>query len=183
LWPRRRIAATGSCLLVYGLRKGAVRRVQYKHFDHVRKRLTIFTKGEKVQTLPLPDPAFWHELERLILDVGAEPGHYLMPGRRGNRHGSKLLPETQISNHALHDWWYGCLARAGVVAEGTTKGERMHKARHTAGQRLLDSTGNLKAVQKLLGHASMLTTADVYLDWDLDQLTDSLAESLKGDDQ
>jgi site-specific recombinase XerC len=28
----------------------------------------------------------------------------------------------------------------------------MHKARHTAGQRVLDATGNLKAVQKLLGH-------------------------------
>ena len=28
----------------------------------------------------------------------------------------------------------------------------MHKARHSAGQRVLDHTGNLKAVQKLLGH-------------------------------
>jgi hypothetical protein len=35
------------------------------------------------------------------------------------------------------DWWSGCLARAGVIAEGTTRGERMHKARHTAGQRVL----------------------------------------------
>ena len=63
----------------------------------------------------------------------------------------------------------GCILpwpRAGVVSEGTTKGEKMHKARYTAGQRVLDSTGNLKAVQKLLGHRSMLTTADVYLDWD-----------------
>jgi site-specific recombinase XerC len=40
-------------------------------------------------------------------------------------------------------------------------------------------TGNLKAVQKLLGHASMLTTADVYLDWDVDQLAATLADMLK----
>jgi site-specific recombinase XerC len=40
----------------------------------------------------------------------------------------------------------------------------MHSARHTAGQTVLDRTGNLKAVQKLLGHASM-TTADIYTDW------------------
>ena len=47
----------------------------------------------------------------------------------------------------------------------------MHKARHTAGQRLLDATeGNLKAVQKLLGHASIQTTGDVYTDWDIEQL-------------
>jgi integrase len=165
-------------LLTYGLRKGSVRSVQFKHFDHVRKTVTVFAKGGTVRTLPLPDPAFWHDLERLMLDTGAEGGHYLMPGRRGNRHGSKLLPNTQISNHALHDWWYRCLARAGVVSEGITKGEKMHKARHTAGQRVLDSTGNIKAVQKLLGHQSMLTTADVYLDWDLDQLAQTLAEML-----
>jgi hypothetical protein len=46
----------------------------------------------------------------------------------------------------------------------------MHKARHTAGQRVLDKTGNLKAVQKLLGHASIQTTGDVSADWDIDQL-------------
>jgi site-specific recombinase XerC len=34
----------------------------------------------------------------------------------------------------------------------------MHKARHTAGQRVLDSTGNLKAVQKLLGQLAATMT-------------------------
>ena len=166
-------------LLTYGLRKGSIRSVRFKHFDHVRKTLTVFGKGGTVRILPVPDPAFWHDLERLILDAEAKPSHYLMPGRRGNRHGSRLLPDTPISNHALHDWWYRCLARAGVVAEGTTKGERMHKARHTAGQNLLDATGNLKAVQKLLGHKSVITTADVYVDWDLDRLAKSLGEMLE----
>jgi integrase/recombinase XerC len=165
-------------MLNYGLRKGSIRAVQFKHFDHVRKTVTVYAKGGTVRTLPVPDPAFWHDLERLILDTGAEPGHYLIPGRRGNRHGSKLLPDTRISNHALHNWWYGCLARAGIVPHGTTSGERMHKARHTAGQRVLDATGNLKAVQKLLGHKSMLTTADIYLDWDLDQLAQTLADMI-----
>ena len=56
-------------------------------------------------------------------------------------------------------------------------GERMHKARHTAGQRLLDATGNLKAVQKLLGHASIQTTGDIYTDWDVEQLAESLPRS------
>ena len=40
--------------------------------------------------------------------------------------------------HGLHDWWYGCLELAGIVAKGQRSGERMHKARHTAGQRVLD---------------------------------------------
>ena len=58
----------------------------------------------------------------------------------------------------------------------------MHKARHTAGQRVLDRTGNLKAVQKLLGHASIPTTADIYTDWDIEQLAETMREVLAGDD-
>ena len=65
------------------------------------------------------------------------------------------------------------------MGAGTTSGERMHKARHTAGQRILDKTGNLKAVQKFLGHASIQTTADIYTDWDIDQLADTLLEVLR----
>src|SRR4051794_6267517 len=34
-------------LLNYGLRKAAIRAVQFKHFDHVRRRLTVFLKGGK----------------------------------------------------------------------------------------------------------------------------------------
>jgi site-specific recombinase XerC len=74
------------------------------------------------------------------------------------------------------------LERAGVVAEGTTSGERMHKARHTAGQRVLDTSGNLKAVQKPLGHPSIQTTGDVYADWDVDQLAATMAAVLAADD-
>jgi integrase len=176
--PELRDRVVLQLMLNYALRKGAVRNVQFQHFDHVRKRLTVFTKGETVHTLPIPDPAFWHELERLILDNRAEAYHYLMPGRWSNGQATKVRPDKQISNHALHDWWYGCLTRAGVVAEGTTSGEKMHKARHTAGQRLLDATGNIKAVQRLMGHKSAMTTLDTYLDWDVDQLAASLERVL-----
>ncbi|MFZ2049777.1 MAG: site-specific integrase, partial [Solirubrobacteraceae bacterium] len=46
-------------LLSYGLRKGALRAIQFKHFDHQQRRLTIFTKGAKVRLLPIPEPAWW----------------------------------------------------------------------------------------------------------------------------
>ena len=49
-------------LLNFGLRKGALQGVQFKHFDHYRKRLTVFTKGERVREVPIPDPSFWDEL-------------------------------------------------------------------------------------------------------------------------
>lgn len=181
-------------LLDYGMRKGALRVVQFKHFDHQRRRLTIFTKGQKVRTLPIPDPHFWMDLERHILDVGAQPAHYLMClvkpipvgspdaiGKRATR--ATRFPLRPMSNTAMHRWWYRRLENAGIVATGETAGERMHKARHTAGQRLLDGTGNLKAVQKLLGHASIQTTGDIYSDWDDGQLARSLMEVFAKEDE
>ena len=169
-------------LLDYGLRKGALKAIQFKHFDHQRKRLTIFTKGAKVRELPLPHPAFWMDLERHLIDVQAAPNHFLMCRQKTvPRAGVIRFPDKPMGDHGLHDWWYRCLTAAGVVPTGTTSGERMHKARHTAGQRVLDSTGNLKAVQKLLGHASISTTGDVYADWDIDQLAATMADVLKED--
>jgi integrase len=101
-----------------------------------------------------------------------------------DEHGSvsrvaSAVPGYAEGAHRLHNWWYGSLQRAGVVAEGVTSGERMHKARHTAGQRVLDATGNLKAVQKLLGHESIQTTGDTYTDWDVEQLAASLIEAVQ----
>lgn len=169
-------------LLHYGLRKGALQAVQFKHFDHQRKRLTIFTKGEKVRELPIPHSAFWLDLERHILDVAALPEHYLMPRMVPSRYGTTPDPTKPMGVHGMHSWWYRRLTDAGVVAKGTTSGERMHKARHTAGQRVLDATGNLKAVQKLLGHSSIQTTGDIYADWDVEQLTATLAAVLADDE-
>jgi integrase/recombinase XerC len=171
-------------LLDYGIRKGALQKVQFKHFDHQRKQLTIFTKGQKVRQLPMPHSAFWMDLERHILDVEAKPNHFLaclvkpIP-----RAGIRRFPDRPMSSTAMHRWWYRRLEEAGIVPKGETAGERMHKARHTAGQRVLDHTGNLKAVQKLLGHASIQTTGDVYADWDVDQLARTLADVLAEEDE
>ena len=44
-------------LLNYALRKGALKALQFKHFDHHRKRGTVFTKGEKVRDIPIPTPS------------------------------------------------------------------------------------------------------------------------------
>lgn len=181
-------------LLDFGLRKGALRNIQFKHFDHYRRRLTIFTKGEKVREVPIPTGPFWFDLERHTQDIEAKPNDYLMcrqrtipvgvPDADGRRRTEqRRFPDKPMSESGLHKWWYQRLATAGIVPEGTTSGERMHKARHTAGQRVLDTTGNLKAVQKLLGHTSISTTGDVYADWDIEQLAQTMADVLSEDDR
>jgi hypothetical protein len=113
-----------------------------------------------------------------------EPHHYLMP-RKGNGNGASKVtfPDEPMGVHGMHDWWYRCLANAGIVPEGTTSGENMHKARHSAGQKLLDHTGNLKAVQMLLGHESIQTTGDIYVGWDEQQLAASLMDALKREEE
>lgn len=172
-------------LLFYGIRKGALQKIQFKHFDHQRKRLTIFTKGQKVRDLPIPQPDLWMDLERHILDTEAKPNHFLMCLVKPiPRAGVRRFPDRPLSSTALHRWWYRRLEDAGIVPTGETSGERMHKARHTAGQRVLDKThGNLKAVQKFLGHATIQTTADIYTDWDIDQLTATLTDVFSQEDE
>ena len=168
-------------LLDYGIRKGALQVIQFKHFDHQRKRLTIFTKGRKVRELPIPDPAFWMDLERHIIDVEAQAQNFLMARVKGNGAAKVTDPSKPMGAHGLHSWWYRRLEAAQIVPKGTTRGEKMHKSRHTAGQRVLDASGNLKAVQKLLGHSSIQTTGDIYADWDIDQLTETMADVIAAD--
>ncbi len=178
-------------LLDYGLRKGALQGDPVQALrppPQAPRRCS--RRASRVRELPIPHPEFWFDLERLILESEAEPGHYLIPQQttRASRYEHRRpvewrirrFPEKPMGDHGLHTWWYACLERAGVVAQGTTSGERMHKARHTAGQRVLDATGNLKATQKLLGHASIQTTGDVYADWDIDQLAGDDANRLGG---
>jgi len=179
-------------LLDYGIRKGALQKIEFKHFDHQRKRLTIFTKGARVRTIPIPDSHFWMDLERHLLDVEARSEHRLMcvvkpipvgsPDGDGRRRTElRRFPDRPMSSTALHRWWYARLNDAGIVAKGTTHGEKMHKARHTAGQRILDATGDLKLVQKVLGHASIQTTGDVYVDYDIEQIAAKIAEAHRRD--
>lgn len=63
------------------------------------------------------------------------------------QHGKKLLALTY---HQVE----GRISKAADAA-GITGGRRIHGARHHAGSTLLARTGNLKAVQGLLGHASI----------------------------
>jgi site-specific recombinase XerC len=95
------------------------------------------------------------------------------------------VPEQPLGEHGMHDWWYRCLGRAGIVVPGVVHGEGMHKARHTAGQRVLDKTGNLRAVQTQLGLGSVRSAAATYSNENADQLEATMhnvLRQLRGDD-
>jgi integrase len=84
-----------------------------------------------------------------------------------------------MGDHGLHHLWYRWLERAELVEPGVASGRKMHAARHTAGQRVLDHTGNLKAVQTMLGHASIGTTGDSYTGWGDGRLDETLQQVLE----
>ena len=80
--------------------------------------------------------------------------------------------------HGLHKWWYRCLAAGRESSQtGRTRRADAQGPPHRRPAVLDHTHGNLKAVQKLLGHSSISTTGDIYTDWDIDQL----AQTLRGD--
>ena len=174
-------------MLHYGFRGGTMRKVQFKHFDFSRKTLTTFAKGGKVRSMGLPEPALWDDLQRLALEAfdspSLPPDAYLMCSARGKLGAHRVELWTKpMSNATFHMWWYRCLEQAGVVEPGTTRGRKPHEARHTAGQHLYDRTKDLKLVQTMLDHASIQTTADIYLGRDEGRLTEALTAIYGGDE-
>ena len=54
--------------------------------------------------------------------------------------------------------------KRSIQLAGLPKELSIHSARHTIAVQLLKKTGNLRQVQKQLGHASPATTANMYAD-------------------
>jgi integrase/recombinase XerC len=188
--PRQRDRIALQLLFLLALRKGELARVQFKHFDLARRRLTVFGKGGKIRHVPIMDDQLRLDLERHILDRQPSPDEFLLyPERHGplNQHRGAdgnapygLLWEERskaMAGTTLHRWWCACLDRAGVPHQP------MHEARHTAITELLRHPGShLKHAQLLAGHASESTTADVYghlddadLEWLLREMSDRRA--------
>lgn len=185
-------------ILLDALRRGELARAQLKHFDVERRRLHVFGKGRKERSVPIPREAFWTKLVRFQIEVGAGPDTYLlyrMDTRRrkvpldqatevlqlkggpvGYAWVTEYKHDREIAGHSVHRWWYRCLERAGVVTEGITSGENMHRGRHTAITEFLRSPkGDLKLAQLLAGHSDIRTTADTYDHRDVEDLARALA--------
>ena len=66
----------------------------------------------------------------------------------------------RLTASGIAQLWKSTVKRAGVDAERRS----IHSARHTMAVHLLKKTGNLRMVQKQLGHARPVTTANMYAD-------------------
>lgn len=115
-------------------------------FNEMAVRIRI--KGGGVQIVPLTQrtAAIIRSQPRVAEQVFTFESHR----NRGDVRKGQRYP---ITYGALKAVWKPALDAAGI------RDFRFHDTRHTAATRTLRASGNMKAVQKLLGHASITTTA------------------------
>jgi integrase/recombinase XerC len=130
--------------------------------DLERLTVRVTGKGAKERVVPFGRPALdavldWMRVGRDRLADPAKPHPALFLGARGGRLGQRRV----------HELVTGLLeAVPGSGPHGP------HTLRHTAATHLLDGGADLRAVQELLGHASLGTT-QIYTHVSLERLADA----------
>lgn len=164
-------------LLAYtGLRWGEVVALRVRDVDFTRRRLAISENAVEVgaETIvgtpkshkrrSVPFPAFLGDSLAQAAD-GKQINDLLFSGRFGEH--------VKRATRGQRTWFKSALDRAGL--EPMT----VHDLRHTAASLAVSAGANVKAVQRMLGHASAAMTLDVYADLFDDDL-DAVAEALDG---
>ena len=160
----RRDVALLSVMTLGGLRIAeacGLRRDEVSDLDGIM-RLTFSGKGDKLRTVTLPAPAA-NAVRRTLGDYKGTP--YVFPGR--------------CHKHALSPNGGWRVATTYFRALGFKAWVHPHSLRHTCATMLLRATnGDMRTVQRTLGHASPSTTAKHYDGWDSTD-TDRAAAALE----
>ena len=129
-----------------GLRVSELTGLDWEHLDADAGLVRVLGKGRKERVVPVGRPAL-RALEA-YRRAGASAG---WPAARGavfrNVRGGRLTPRS-----------VGRLVDRHVLASGTTTKATPHALRHTFATHLLGAGADLRAIQELLGHASLSTT-------------------------
>jgi integrase/recombinase XerC len=130
-----------------GLRLSELRMLDLAQLDLLGDQVKVLGKGRKERIVPVGQRAslalrrYLGEREPLASRPGADR-HAVFIGRRGRRLSAVTI---QRRMHRLYD----------AIGAGDM---RTHSMRHTFATHLLDAGADLRAVQELLGHASLSTT-------------------------
>ena len=142
-----------------GLRVSEMAALKIKDIDFKRSCLSVARlkrKKRTKETLALGKDIALH-LKEYIADMGLKKGS-LFVGSRG-----------PLTAQGLQRIWKRSVKLAGLPKELS-----IHSARHTIAVHLLRKTGNLRQVQKQLGHASPATTANMYADISFEDMQDGV---------
>ncbi len=140
-----------------GLRLAELLSLDTDSIDMSAAQLLVTGKGNKTRQLPMGKPAVtalkrWLKARTLFVKDSAEKAVFL------SKNGKRLSPSSvqqRLKRHALE--------------RGLDDHLHPHKLRHSFATHLLESSGDLRAVQELLGHADLATT-QVYTHLDFQHL-------------
>jgi len=136
-----------------GLRSSEARGLQVKHVLLERDVLTVFQgKGAKDRLVPLTNRLSQALAEWFLID-GLKPDDYLWSCRPGGYDERRTQP---IGPTSIKTWHTRSQDAAGV------RHRKLHATRHTFATNCLRRGISLLAVSRMLGHASIKTTADLY---------------------
>jgi len=166
--PVRAIYATA---IFTGMRRGELWALRRADVDLVEGVLVVrgshgrtTTKGGKVRALPI-HPELRPHLARVLLSHTDE---LVFPSPFGGRRSEDAKTSRDF--------------KAALKAAGIAKTMRFHDLRHTAATLLLQAGAGLAIVQRVLGHASPVTTANTYGHLVVDDLRRAMAAVSLGTD-
>ena len=127
--------------------------------DFDASEVTVTGKGNRMRSVPVGQPAIhalraWLEVRPSLLKGDAEDGRALFLTERGKRISPRSV-QTRLKAHAQ---------ALGIPAD-----VHPHVLRHSFASHVLQSSGDLRAVQEMLGHAS-ITATQVYTSLDFQRL-------------
>ena len=129
-----------------GLRVSELTGLDWEHLDADAGLVRVLGKGRKERVVPVGRPAL-----RALETYRTAAAGAGWPAARGavfrNARGGRLTPRS-----------VGRLVDRHVLASGTTTKATPHALRHTFATHLLGAGADLRAIQELLGHASLSTT-------------------------
>ncbi len=144
-----------------GLRLSELRGIDRRDLDLLGGVVKVRGKGRKERIVPVGEPA----QRALRAYERVRDGVLAQVGPAGDRTACFLSQRGQrLSTRALHN---AVVAWLGEVDEGA--GLSTHALRHTFATHLLDGGADLRAVQELLGHAS-ITTTQIYTHTSVERL-------------
>ena len=147
--------------LTTGLRVSEMAALKIEDVDLKRGCMTVRRLKRKkkfTESIALGKDLAKH-LRQYITSIGKTKGP-LFVGKRG-----------PLTAQGLQRVWKAAIKRTGLAADLS-----IHCARHTIAVHLPRKTGNLRQVQKQLGHASPATTANMYADISFEDMQNGVTE-------